>query len=107
MTELNTPSQGIVKRSDRIMGGSLLFVALRCILQYIVLPFALPLFGLTSTLSVGISLTLELIAVAMIAFNIIALWHTSWRWRYLALSVIFFAIIGTFGYMDLKILFGW
>ena len=106
MTELNIPNQTIVKRSDRIMGGSLLFVAVRCILQYVLLPFALPFFGLTSALSVGISLALEVVAVAMIAYNIKVLWHTSWRARYLALSAIFLLIIGIFTYMDLQILFG-
>jgi hypothetical protein len=55
---------------------------------------------------VGISLALEVVAVAMIAYNIKVLWHTSWRVRYLALSAIFLLIIGIFTYMDLQILFG-
>lgn len=107
MADLNAPGQTITKRSDRIMGGSFLFVAVRCILQYILLPFVLPFFGLTGALSVGISLALEVAAAAMIGYNIKALWNTTWRVRYLALSALFLFIIGIFTYLDLRILFGW
>jgi hypothetical protein len=40
-----TPTNPDVKRGDRIVGGSIVFVAIRCTLQYVVLPFILPFFG--------------------------------------------------------------
>jgi hypothetical protein len=99
-SELAKPSDADVKRTDRLMGGSLLFVAIRCTLQYVLLPFVLPFMGLNSTISVGLSVIIDLIALGMIAYNIKRLWNTSWRWRYLALSVVMVAIIAVFLYND-------
>jgi hypothetical protein len=99
-SELAKPSPADVKRTDRLMGGSLLFVAIRCTLQYVLLPFVLPFMGLNNTISVGLSVVIDLIALGMIAFNIKRLWNTSWRWRYLALSVVMVAIIAVFLYND-------
>ena len=95
-----------LKRSDRILGGSFVFVALRCTLQYIVLPFILPLFGLGGRLSVVISLILEVFALGMMAYNIWQLWPTSWRWRYLALSMVAASLVGVFIFMDIRVLMG-
>jgi hypothetical protein len=99
-SELAKPSPADVKRTDRLMGGSLLFVAIRCTLQYVLLPFVLPFMGLNNTISVGLSVVIDLIALGMIAYNIKRLWNTSWRWRYLALSVVMVAIIAVFLYND-------
>ncbi len=90
-----------LKRSDRILGGSLIFVAIRCTLQYVVLPFILPLFGVGGVVSILISLVLEVFALALMAFNVWQLWPTSWRWRYLALSVVMASLVGVFIYTDI------
>jgi hypothetical protein len=42
----------------------------------------------------------------MIAYNIRRLWSTSWRWRYLGLSVIMIGVIGLFLYTDAQFLMG-
>jgi hypothetical protein len=99
-SELTKPSPADVKRTDRLMGGSLLFVAIRCTLQYVLLPFVLPFMGLNNTISVGLSVVIDLIALGMIAYNIKRLWNTSWRWRYLVLSVVMVVIIAVFLYND-------
>ena len=84
----------------------MVFVAARCTIQYIILPFVLPLFGITDTFSVAISLVLEFIAAGMIFFNIHRLWPTSWRWRYLMLSVGMLALIAILVYEDVRVVFG-
>jgi len=106
MTQSTTPPDPRLKRGDRILGGSFVFVAIRCTLQYIVLPFALPLFGFGSGVSVVISLVLEIFALGMLAYNVWQLWHTSWRWRYLALSVVMASLVGIFIYYDVRALMG-
>jgi hypothetical protein len=88
------------------MGGSMVFVAVRCTLQYIILPFVLPLVGLSGTLSVAISAIIDVVALGMIAYNIKRLWYTNWRWRYLGLSVVMILIIGLFLFLDIRILSG-
>jgi hypothetical protein len=104
-SEILTPATVDIKRSDRLMGGSLVFVAIRCTLQYILLPFVLPFFGLAGSWSVGIATAIDFLALGMIAYNVARLWNTSWRWRYLALSVVMIAILLVFLYQDYKYFF--
>ena len=101
---MNSSTNQDVQRGNRIMGGSLVFVATRCTLQYVILPFVLPFVGLSSTFSILISAVLELIALAVIIYNIQRLWHTSWRWRYVGLSVFTITIIAIFLYYDARLL---
>ena len=101
---MSSPVNQDIQRGNRVMGGSLLFVAIRCTLQYVILPFVLPFVGLSGTLSIAISAVLELIALAVILYNIQRLWHTSWRWRYVGLSVFTITIIAIFLYYDARLL---
>jgi hypothetical protein len=84
------------------MNGSLIFVATRCTLQYVVLPFVLPWFGIGGRFSIVISAVLEVVALGMIFFNLRQLWNTDWRWRYMGLSVLTVTLIGIFLYFDLR-----
>jgi hypothetical protein len=103
-SERVAPSPAQIKGSDRTMGGYILFVAIRCTLQYILLPFALPLIGLNNSISVAISALIDVFALGMIAYNIRRLWNTSWRWRYIALSVIMVSILAVFLVKDFNFL---
>jgi hypothetical protein len=105
-TELTAPSEKDGRRADRVLGGSMVWVAIRCTLQYVVLPFVLPWFGVTGAFSAGLSLAIEAVALVMIAYNVRRLWSTSWRWRYLALSAGMLAVMGLFAYLDVKVLLG-
>ena len=87
MTELTPPTQQEIRRTDRYTGGYLVFVCIRCTIQYILLPFVLPLLGL-----------------GLIGYNVVKLWDTSWRYRYLALSVVMIGILLVFIYNDLRTL---
>jgi len=102
----SSPSAEAVKRGDRLLAGSLVFVSLRCTLQYIVLPFLLPLLGLRGDLSLSISIAIDLIALATIAYNVRRLWNTSWRWRYLGLAAVMVAFIAFMLYQDARLLLG-
>lgn len=107
MTSPSQPnSEARLKRSDRILGGSFVFVAIRCTLQYVVLPFILPLFGIGGTFSVILSLALEIFALGLMAYNVWQLWPTSWRWRYLALSAVAATLVSIFIYTDVVALMG-
>jgi hypothetical protein len=104
MAELTPPTQQEIRVTDRYTGGYLLFVCVRCTIQYILLPFALPLLGLSGTIGTSISLTLDFLALGVIVFNIWRLWGTSWRYRYLALGSIMIGILVVFIYNDLRAL---
>ncbi|MBX3047386.1 MAG: hypothetical protein KF698_10350 [Anaerolineales bacterium] len=101
--ELAAPSPEQVKRSDRSMAGYLVFVAIRCTLQYIVLPFVLPFVGLSGSVSLIISIIIDVVALSVILYNIYRLWNTSWRWRYIALSVLMISILAVFMVEDIRL----
>lgn len=103
-SERAEPSPAQVKGSDRSLAGYIVFVAIRCTLQYVLLPFVLPFLGLSGSVSVALSVVIDLVALGMIAYNIRRLWNTSWRWRYLALSVVMVGILVVFLAQDIRLL---
>lgn len=100
------PPEAQVRAGDRLFGGSLAFVALRCTLRYVALPFLLPLIGLASVLSSAIALVIDAVALTTIVLNVRRLWNTSWRWRYFGLAVVMTIIIGILAWKDLQIVLG-
>jgi hypothetical protein len=106
MSELPPPTQQDIHRNDKYTGGYLLFVCVRCTIQYIVLPFVLPLVGLNNDIGIRISLAIDFLALAVIAYNVYRLWNTNWRYRYLALSVVMVGILLVFIYHDVRYLAG-
>ncbi len=102
-TGLAAPTPEQVKGSDRSMAGYLVFVAIRCTLQYIVLPFVLPFVGLSGSVSLIISAVIDVVALGVIFYNIHRLWNTSWRWRYIALSILMISILAVFMVEDIRL----
>jgi hypothetical protein len=92
------------RRATTVVGGSMAFVAIRCTLQYVILPFILPWLGFTDVVSAALSLVIELVALGMIGYNVWRLWNTSWRWGYLAWSTLMLFIIAVFLVSDLRTL---
>ena len=93
-----------IQRGQRALRFPLIWVAVRCTLQYIILPFVLPFFGLGGRFTIWISAGLELLALFMVTYNVRRLWNTSWRWRYLALSSVTVTAIALFLYQDVRAL---
>lgn len=106
MGGLATHAAADLKQGDRFLAGSIAFVALRCTIQYIVLPFVLPLAGLSGGLSLGIGAVIDVIALGTIAYNVRRLWNTSWRWRYLAMAAAMVAFILFMAYRDVQQVLG-
>jgi hypothetical protein len=86
--------------ADRAFGASLVFSALRCVLQYIVLPIILPLIGLAGDFSIGVVVLLDLVALTSIIYSIRRLWQLNHpqRWNFLpmalAIILLIFVMIG-------------
>jgi hypothetical protein len=89
---------------DRLFTGSLAFVALRCTVRYIALPFLLPLLGLSGGLSAIIALAIDAVAATTILLNVRRLWNTSWRWRYVGLGAVMMVVIAILAWGDLQTL---
>lgn len=102
-TPSSAPTPDEIKRGDRMVKGSIAFVAIRCTIQYIVLPFVLPFLGLGGGLALWLGIAIDVIALTTIAYNVRRLWNTSWRWRYLGMAVVMAAIIAVLLAQDLRL----
>jgi hypothetical protein len=82
--------------------------ALRCTVQYVVLPFVLPWVGVAASISFWVTLLLGGIAVASLIRNVRYLWRLrhARRWSYLGLALIVAASLVLFVVMDLRGILG-
>lgn len=104
VTRKETPPEVLVSTS--VIGVPLLLTAVRCILQYILVPFVLPFIGLGSAFGAQVNLAAGVFGIGLILYNLRRLWPTSWGKRYLALSLIIIPIILVSLYFDYQALIG-
>ncbi|MCW5875690.1 MAG: hypothetical protein KIS85_02300 [Anaerolineales bacterium] len=90
----------VVQFGTLVIGVPLLLTAVRCTLQYIVVPFVLPMMGVTNTFSPLINVGAGVLSIGVILFNVKTLWNTNWRTRYLLLALVFIPIIVMMTYSD-------
>lgn len=83
-----------------VIGVPLLLTAVRCTLQYIIVPFVLPLFSVSGSFSPLANISAGVISLGVILYNLKRLWHTSWRKRYLILSLFIIPFILASVYLD-------
>src|SRR5581483_769328 len=76
--------------AQRALTFGLLLSALRCTVQYILLPVVLPWAGFAAAIPTWILLLLGIVAIGFLARNVRNLWmlHHARRWRYFALASI-------------------
>jgi uncharacterized membrane protein len=104
-TNLNKNQQVETTESgESIFNGFMLWAACRCGLQYILVPFLLPLIRLSDAVSIWLNIGISCFAIAVMGWNIWRLWNTSWRKRYITWSIIAISVIGLFLYSDFKAL---
>ncbi len=93
--------------AQRALSFALLFSALRCTVQYVVLPFVLPWIGVTAAVPPWVTLALGVIAVAFLTRNMYTLWRMrhARRWNYLVISLTVAAALLLFAVVDARVLF--
>lgn len=93
-----------VEQAERTFGVSLMISAVRCILQYVILPFVLPVIGVASEAAVPISLTINVIAVGLIVYSLRRFWRIGYarRWQYLPVALAALLILGVFITLDIR-----
>jgi len=91
------------KQSERVMGYSLAFSAVRCILQYAILPFILPLIGVAASWALGLTMIVNIAAMIAIIASVRRMWQITYshRWRYMALAVPAFILLSSFLVLDI------
>lgn len=82
---------------------SLMFSGARCILQYALLPFALPIVGVAADATVPILLLINIIAMISIFFSLRRFWEVGYkhRWRYLVVAAAALALLLAFTIYDI------
>lgn len=93
-----TPPEVIVGSS--VIGVPIALTAVRCTLQYILVPFVLPLFSVGGAFSPFVNLLAGAFGLGVIFYNLKRLWSSNWRWRYLGLSAIVVPIVLVSMYFD-------
>lgn len=94
------------ERSERAFGFSLVFSGIRCILQYAILPFVLPVLGVTMDAAAPISLGINLLAIVLIVYSLRRFWKVGYRhrWRYLPVALTALVLLVAFIALDLHVI---
>jgi hypothetical protein len=91
----------VLQFGSMVIGIPLLLTAVRCTLQYILVPFVLPLLGVSGSISPAVNAAAGLFSIGVILYNLKTLWNTNWRNRYLLLAAIFIPLVVLTMYSDL------
>lgn len=91
---------------ERAFGFSLVFSGVRCILQYAILPFVLPLVGVASDAAVPITMVLSVVAIGSMIASLRRFWRIDYKykWHYLALAIPMLGILIAFLVLDFQAL---
>ena len=91
------------RRAENALSLSLMFSGMRCILQYVLLPFLLPIVGIAADAAVPILLLINLIAIASIFFSLRRFWTIGYkhRWAYLGVALAALTLLFAFTLYDL------
>lgn len=94
--------------AQRALTFGLLLSAVRCTIQYVLLPFVLPWIGVTGKVPPWLTLALGALAIAALVRNVRTLWRVrhARRWSYLFLAVVVAATLLVFAAVDLHTLLG-
>ena len=71
----------------RVFSGSIAISAVRCTLSYLVLPFVLPIIGLTAGIDAELGVLLTPVAIAANLFSMQRFWASDHRYKLAACAV--------------------
>ncbi len=86
---------------ERNLGLALVISALRCTLQYMILPVVLPLVGLVGSFSLAIVILLDFLAIGLLVSSLRYFWRTRHPRRFDILpltATILLVVLGSLGY---------
>ncbi|MCA9882076.1 MAG: hypothetical protein KC708_03875 [Anaerolineae bacterium] len=91
------------KTAERAFSLSLLFSGVRCIIQYVMLPFILPIIGIAGDFSVVISLIINTMALAGIIYSLRTFFKVNYRhkWRYVPVATVAIILLVSFTLLDI------
>lgn len=108
VAEETVPSGAMPAPVERAFTFAILLSALRCTVQYVVLPFVLPWIGVVAEVPAWVTLALTLLAFFSLARSVRILWRMrhAQRWNYLILAFVVLAALLLFVFVDARKLIG-
>jgi hypothetical protein len=102
-TEL-AASEHAVQGAKRALTASLIFSGVRCILMYAVIPFVLPLLGVTGMFAHQVDIAINLLAIAALVYSVRRFWQIDYRGKvvYTVIAGVAFVLLITFIALDLR-----
>lgn len=90
--------------AQRAFRFSLIFTGVRCILQYIVLPFILPVIGIAAASALPLLLLINIFAIISMLFSVRRFWQINYqyKWQYLLMALVILAALTGFIALDLS-----
>ena len=94
----------VAQRAERAFGASVMFSGIRCVLQYAILPFVLPLIGIAAETATPVMLAINGLAIVSIFFSLRRFWQIGYkyRWQYLIIALAALPILTAFIVLDLR-----
>ncbi len=94
------------RKTENIFGLSLFFSGARCVLQYVVLPFVLPVIGVAGNFAIQLTLVITVIAVIAIITSLRRFWAIdyAYKWQYLGVALVGLAILFAYIFEDVRLL---
>jgi len=101
------PGDSDVALTEKVERGftfAILLSALRCTVQYVILPFVLPWIGVAAAVPAWLTLALSTLALFSLVRNVRYLWRLrhARRWSYVVLTVLVMAALLLFFVLDLR-----
>lgn len=96
------------RSAENTFMASMLFTGIRCVLEYIVLPFVLPLLNLSNTIAVPLVLAINVIALTALVHSVRKFWAIDYKHKraFLGVAVVGGAILILFMIGNLRALLG-
>ena len=91
------------RQAENALTLSLLFSGARCLLQYALLPFLLPIIGIAAEAAIPILLLINLVAMVSIFFSLRRFWTIGYkhRWTYFVVACAALSLLVAFTVYDI------
>jgi len=93
-------------QAENALTFSLMFSGIRCIFQYALFPFILPVIGVASNVAIPFLLLINTIAIVSIFFSLRRFWTIQYkhRWQYLFVAIVALVVLVAFQIFDIQML---
>ena len=91
------------RQAENALTLSLMFSGVRCLLQYALLPFLLPIIGVAADATTPILLGINVVAMVSIFFSLRRFWKIGYdrRWQYLVVALVALGLLVAFTVYDI------